>query len=588
LPHIRTVQEEQFLSESSQAFDITRSSLTGAPARPPGYVVSTPDFKKRLPPRFTAPPLPRCADSGIPRHLELWQGEARRLRRRFRVEELKDLDFHGSGGNVAGLRALFAHKFSGGSVRGWRSVMAPDEIGVELVGFGGFCAGLKKLGYAGKVGSLWKAMSQRTGNKAGLEDLEPDLARQLDALARAFYKLFPGGYKEAWAAIDRLQTGRANFEEFALLLETFPAKGGLALKTAASIDARRVFEALDATGRGILVAEDLDFLYHWGRRRLGYALPEEEAIPVPVEAEAPSKAAKAEVLPSLVDLRDFLAQSFGSAARAWRIKFDVKGVGAVTTLTFKVGCRTSGWQRPTQRIWQELLEAGEGTASFRAFDPHTAEAIDILMEAARTRLDYEQLPSELAALWTKVLDPLSTGVVSRPEFIRDTVRLGLNRDQAGLVFQALDVAGTGWVAVSEVGFLETFDTVLMNAELVAEPSAGRPSILVPEKSTRGWQNRAFAVSRDLKHRWLATAAKERFEAVTDVRSRSLRQVASTETSLIHNMSEFYLEGARRLAAANAAAEAKDSEESSEESSESSARSKGSREQSKSARTAELS
>jgi len=396
--------------------------------------------------RLAPSTLPRCAQTGMPKHLELWKKEAKQLRRRIKTEELGRLNFHGHAGDVEGFRAFLTHRY-GGSVRGWRLGMAPDKYGVRSAAFNEFNRGLKRMGYSGNALSLWREMSRGEQDAVGLEDLEPDLAAQLDQCSRRLLDRFRGGAAEAWESLQRDHAKRATFREFG----AFCDQQELAAEGEA-LDVRRIFAALDLTGRGLLTLEDLRFFDHWASWRFGVpVIPEREPRRDTEELHWSPPPREERAGPGLEDFRGYLEQNFGSLARAWRTALDLKGEGDLGPADFGKGCRSAGWRHPHGPIWRELNGIGNGFVTLRALDPGSAEALDRLNEAvAREHGDTQ-------TFWNEVVDPGGTGVISRTEFISDACRkIGVGPADARRVFAALDTANTGWVAVSEIGFLEAF------------------------------------------------------------------------------------------------------------------------------------
>merc|ERR1712232_714078 len=152
-----------------------------------------------------------------------------------------------------------------GAARGWRTAIAPDDAGVKPATKMEFCQGLKRIGFAGNGMSLWKAISKRTrGQSAGLEDLEPDLALQLDALARLWIERYERGAFEAWPELRREHTGRATLLEFATFLDDQDL-----MPDEMDLDLRRIFDVLTYNSCTTLTRDDLRFLDHWAHRRLG-------------------------------------------------------------------------------------------------------------------------------------------------------------------------------------------------------------------------------------------------------------------------------------------------------------------------------
>lgn len=519
---------------------------------------------------FKQPELPRCALIGMPRHLELWKQDVVELKQRLRDQEFAHHDFHGCGGDVDGLRAILAHKYAN-AARGWRIAFAPDELGVQPVKFNQFCMGCRRIGYSGNARALWRALSAKTsGISICLEDLEPRVSANLDEIAKGIVDLFEGGAVSAWEELVHEHALRSDFDEFEQFIheQEVLQPGDMTQK-----DMRGVFDVLDIEGRGTITCEDLCFLDHWAARRLGVPLPPRAERP-PAERErwSPPPPRKPRE-PGLEDFREHLVRKFGSMTRAWRVALDVKGCGTLRPSEFGVACRALGWLHPHEQIWQELRDAGDGMVKLRALDPETAQAFDTANENIILKF------GDIYTFWTEILDRDGSGTVSRTEFIREACdALELDRDVAKRIFAALDTADTGWIAFTEVGFLEAFDggrpsrestkpaesssqgssAVRWWDQLMAPASISQESrgnIWDPSRSSRSIQHRAAANSHAMKHRWLRQAVLERSHGSTHSLHSSLSRSLTgnltrpkSDTDIFRETNEFYREGVRLLKA----------------------------------------
>eukprot|EP00928_Gymnodinium_smaydae_P038027 TRINITY_DN26318_c1_g3_i1.p1 TRINITY_DN26318_c1_g3~~TRINITY_DN26318_c1_g3_i1.p1 ORF type:complete len:635 (+),score=75.25 TRINITY_DN26318_c1_g3_i1:100-1905(+) len=544
---------------------------------------------------LSAPPpyVPRCA--AVPEKFERWQKQAQKNLARMKEEQRSALDFHGFAGNIDGLRALLAHMHKGGSVRGWRTAIAPDEVGVQPVTFIEFCMGMKRIGYGGLAMTLWKELSKGSGgHHASLADLEPDLALHLDVVAKKWIKKYPGGAFEAWNDIRREHRGRCNYEEFFDFLieaELLPGRKG------PKVDVRRLFAALDMSGLNCVTKQDLHFLDHWAAKRLGATLPEEDIVPKEEAKPWEPPPVIPPKVPGLAEFREYLKLHYGTPARAWRMMIDVKVQGSVSPSEFGMACRQAGWKHPHGALWKELRDAGGGVACLRGLDPETCQAIELFNEAIGEK--------GVHTFWEE-LDPLHTGSISRTEFLSDTAEeYNLSAEEAALVFDCLDTQETGWITVCELGFLDAaahsgaldgglqggranagmsqsqsfISTVHSVASSKSEPTlrATRPSLSgasmtgsmkpsSPEKSltqttfasapsdkgpvwrhTRSIGRIGYLSSHLLKHRWLASESVHRH-------LYSSREVPPTEKlpwtkerDIFRSSSEFYREGVKLLA-----------------------------------------
>lgn len=409
---------------------------------------------------FVPPPVPSCAFISQERepHLVHHRKEAKKRQHAVKMEAFDFNDRHGMGGDVDGFRALLRHKY-GNAARGWRLAIAPHgdherhdhgKAGTKATLYSDLCRGLKEVGFAGNAVSLWKSLSN--GNTvAWLEDLDPKLAESLDTVAGAIADNYPaanypGGAWRAWKDLPREHLCRATADEFANfvydLLGDEPSTG---------LRIRQVFEGLCISGRGTLTQEELVFLDHWAHRRLGKPLP---APPVKKPTEEVHWSPPPPKPPHVADLQDFrrhLEQKCGSPARGWRVAIDVKAAGTISMAEFGMACRQIGFHHAHQPVYNELVREGGGSANMRGLDPATCGAIDTLIERAATAF------GSIFNLWEDVLDPDGDGICSRVEFVTAIAReIGLSGKDAGLVFTVLDVAHSGWISLSELGYLESF------------------------------------------------------------------------------------------------------------------------------------
>lgn len=398
------------------------------------------------------PPLPKCAE-GRPAHLKDYRKKSKLLRHNLKMEEFDYHDRHGGSGDIEGFRGLLRHKY-GNAARGWRIAIARHgdteghdygKAGTKATLYSDLCLGLKKIGFAGNGKTLWNRLSHGT-NVAWLEDLDPTLAESLDIVAGAISENYAGGCYQAWQDIEREHQARATAGEF----DTFLYDREL-LKAGVRVSVRQVFESLVISGRGTLTLEEFLFLDHWASRRFKTTLKEPPIIKKKEEVHWSPPPPKPAHVYGMKDFRVFLEQKFGSPARAWRVALDIKAVGHISVSEFGMGCRQMGWHHPHTALWNELVHHGGGVASLRGLDPATCSAIDTLIE--------RMLPAfgDFQNLWAEVLDPDGDGICSRLEWVKAISReIGLSGKAAGLIFTVMDVAHAGWLAFSELSFLDDF------------------------------------------------------------------------------------------------------------------------------------
>jgi len=557
---------------------------------------SAPPEKKSWEP----PPLPRCATSVSSRQ-ELNRLEAVHQRRRLLAEEYGRLDFHGFGGDVDGLRAFLAHKYSGSSARGWRIAIAPDKLGLAPVTFQEFCAGMRRTGYAGHSKSLWRALTAGK-SRVALWDFEPDLAEELDEMIQGLWTCFPNGALEAWKALRRKHVGRATWREFEDFFLDKEERELLPEDTV--VELRRVFEMLDVSGRGSISRDDFRFLDHWAQLRLGKTVEEEPVVEEPESPEPwspPPKRPPQE--PGLVEFREYCERNFGSAARAWRVALDLKGRGVLSLGDLGKGCRGMGWKHSHSHLYSELCAAGGGVATLRALDPLAGAAMDSFRAALS-----EKLHGDVYSFWSGYLDRGDCGTARLADFVSAAVQeLGVEVDAAKRVFLMLDTTCTGWIAVTELNFIHTFESSLPSLSMastltgsgkfgasgtfgstegrpnqnkmyttgassaptlrntgfssvptIRQMGATAPAFRSPSVTSRAMQHRNFAQSTMLKKRWLKDAvldhcqkaAKEQEEISKERRRQHRREVRDLcpkeYKEIFRCTSSFYLEGVRKI------------------------------------------
>lgn len=426
-------------------------------------------------------PLPRCAFYGVPARYEIGKKDAIALNQRLNIEELSRLDFHGFSGDIEGLQAFLAHKF-GCSARGWRTAIAPDKAGLLPATFSEFIAGLREIGYSGQALTLWKEISDRSsGTLAAFEDFDAGLAELLDKMSECI--MHSGGVEKMWQAIHRNHSLRVTLPEFAAFwIQTKP---GIVSRTGL----RRVFEALDMDGRGSLTFEDLHFLELWAnrnttqtRRNVDSSLPDSlkglRELPEQLSWSPPSPRIRNSQAQSLQAFMKHLELRFGSLARAWRVVLDPKGCGAVSLADFGKGCRAAGWLQAHGLLWRELAKrSSTGLVTLRTLDPDTAKALDNFKDAIKKR----SFCDDVEGFWGKHLDANNVGAVDLSQFMTAAKEvLGLSAGVARLVFTALDFANSKWITVSELLFVEAFESGL--------------SMLTQESEGQKLQKRSFSAS----------------------------------------------------------------------------------------------
>ncbi|CAK9059346.1 unnamed protein product [Durusdinium trenchii] len=576
-------------------------------------------IKSRSEPSFSIS-VPSCAEPSESVRWELQRKDALQTRYRLKKKERERLDFHGLAGDVRGFTAFLTHRY-GSICRGWRTGVAPDEMGLAPVLQSDFFMAMHKMGFTGNVLSLWKELTHGAKESCWLGDIDHKLQRGLDQLAAGLFKSYKGGARQAWEEVPKAWASRMNYAEReapkAVSLFSLPvgARSQLEKRTdprfvqwmeeqaitrprGFAVSERCLFDALDIKGVGTVTVEDFCFLDHWAHKRLKKPLPVQETAttsrwdtvsqPLPPMVKSPKKQ-------TIKDFRSYLETQFGGpggAGRAWRVAMDVKGRGALTLGEFGSACRAVGWKSDHVELFRLLKAAGQGLVRFRALDPETAEALVKFKDEAESKCRGPVLD-----FWAQVMDPGDAGAMSRSEFLKDLPKvLGMAPETLLRVFNTLDPTNTGWLAATELQYLETFEMgladfmadqehqaplllagpasnaepvlptgvlgdfkvpwqvtnrkVLSEADLLVSP-LGR-QLWAPHRSSRSFQQRALENSHMLKHRWLNETVEDRclyknFEPVQTMRSDHSRVFRKKRKDFIFRTShEFYRKGVNRF------------------------------------------
>lgn len=378
--------------------------------------------------------------------------------------------------------------------------------------------------------------------------------------------------------------------------------GDLAAEVQRSAD--RIFASLTMSDRRTMSMEEFRFLDHWALHRFGAELP----LPLSRSLQAAAREELAALstdsagqlestqqrqsqqlfAPGLAEFREHLETMFGTPARAWRTRLDLKGCGVVTASDLKEACHTVDWPYPHVPLWRELREAGGGQATVRALDPETAEAVDQLRE------EVEERHGDVATFWHEVLDTQGLGVVSRTEFVAIVGgELGLGNVAAKRVFSTLDADGAGWLAAKEFGYLDFFghgpsvreerrpgqgsaprrqsedewarDIIHhsssrdLNSRMGTTGSGwragdreGRMPLWSPASSTRSAHHRSFSFTRGAKHRFLTDKVMDRcntmseFKVVEYNRSMKTHLSSTPMKDIFRTTNEFYRQGVKKI------------------------------------------
>ncbi|CAE7576342.1 mug40, partial [Symbiodinium natans] len=311
-------------------------------------------------------------------------------------------------------------------VAAWRQGLDADADG--RLRFPEFCNACKRLGYRGKLKTLWRALDTSSVGYLTLRHIDKVADAGLDDF-RSFLEDNFRTLDDAWERVfDTDKSGRCNESRFVTSCKELKYHG----------NALRVFKWLDVSGRRDLYIDDFDIL---GLRRRSETLNPSAEQRV-LERQAKDRA-EAEAM--LGRFKLFLNQKFGNLVRAWR-HLDSDGNGRVQFTDFCQSCRHMGFQGNLKALWLSLDSSDKGEVCLDNLDP---DAVTCLLDFTRLlRVYFDDLDS----CWLAVLDPDASGRCSLEEFERACRTLGYIRD-AKQLHRYLDIHNTGVVTIDEMEVL---------------------------------------------------------------------------------------------------------------------------------------
>jgi len=320
----------------------------------------------------------------------------------------------------------YLHRNFGSVVRAWRVALDQDSDG--RLRFHEFCQGCKKIGFRGRLKTLWQALDYKGTGFVCLGDLDPEAHQVLED----FRILLEENYRTLDDVFERVldidRSGRCTLEEFL----------GACRELGWSGNARKLFQFLDLNARGAVTVDELEFLGM--RRRVLATVSAKQRI---LERQAKDRAEAGAVMGRF---RAFLGQKCGNLVRAWRTELDPAGDGKLQFTEFCGRCRQIGFLGNLKALWLSLDVDDTGYVGLNDLDP---EAI-ILFE------DFKQLIrvffADVDAAWCSILDPDGSGRSSCEEFIRACRMLGFRRDPKQL-FRYLDVSAEGNLLLKDLQVL---------------------------------------------------------------------------------------------------------------------------------------
>ena len=310
----------------------------------------------------------------------------------------------------------------------WRQGLEAKNADAKVM-FPEFCKACKRLGYRGKLKTLWRALDTNNVGYVTLGHIDKIADTGLDDF-RSFLEDNFRTLDDAWERVfDSDKSGRCHESHFVASCKHLRYPG----------NALRVFRWLDVTGRRDLFVDDFDIL---GLRRRSETLNSTNAKVA--EQRVLERQAKdhAEAEAMLGRFKLFLNQKFGNLVRAWRA-LDGSGSGRVQFTDFCQSCRQMGFQGNLKALWLSLDNADKGDVCLDDLDP---DAVTCILDFTRLlRIFFDDLDS----CWLAVLDPDASGRCSLEEFERACKVLGYIRN-AKQLHKYLDIHNTGVITIDEM------------------------------------------------------------------------------------------------------------------------------------------
>lgn len=311
----------------------------------------------------------------------------------------------------------------GSLVRAWRLGLDVENRG-QLC-FNEFCESCKRIGFRGRLRTLWKQLDSESVGYITLATLDPQTQAALDDL-RSFLEENYRTIDDAWErVIDIRRAGRVARDAF---VDASREKLGW------QGDALRVFHCLDLTQSGLTV-DQMEFI-GMRRRVIGTKSAKEKIL------ERQAKDRK-EADAMLANFCGFLVRSHGNLVRAWRRVMDPDGDGKLQFTEFCARCRDISFQGNLKALWLALDDDDTGIVELAELDP---EGFVYLQEFERLLAIFFD---DLDSAWYTMLDNDQSGRCSLDEFQDACHQLGYVRKSEQL-YQYLDVTGIGFLTLDQL------------------------------------------------------------------------------------------------------------------------------------------
>lgn len=335
----------------------------------------------------------------------------------------------------------FAHQRFGNTMRFWFHLDREEhmKLGQKL-----FLRRCDELGWRGSGYALWRYLYGDANGSLTFQELDPGAAQML-ASFQAFTRDIFGGASKSFCQLDTNRSGRINKEEFIERLKSLGCTGSLS----------RLFDLFDRNGFGVLSDGDLNFLEGWKPHPYFMTPPDFDGLDT---------------------LKSALVQHCGAPPfRAWRRMLDRHCKMRICWGHFRNACEKiqrhcrlpSGFLTTLERtasIWRALDEDCTGWASFRAFDAVGFETL------VAFKGWMEQRFGGASAAFRK-MDADASGKLKLGEMRRFVEGPHSFNGDIDLVFKSLDMNDSGSLSENEMTWLDSWDILYEELDLLATPPA---------------------------------------------------------------------------------------------------------------------
>eukprot|EP00429_Kryptoperidinium_foliaceum_P098478 CAMPEP_0176239198 /NCGR_PEP_ID=MMETSP0121_2-20121125/28750_1 /TAXON_ID=160619 /ORGANISM="Kryptoperidinium foliaceum, Strain CCMP 1326" /LENGTH=457 /DNA_ID=CAMNT_0017578683 /DNA_START=111 /DNA_END=1481 /DNA_ORIENTATION=+ len=285
-----------------------------------------------------------------------------------------------------------------------------------------------EIGYRGNLTALWKYLDGDGSGTVGIMEFHNQAAQVLAGFKAIMMDSFDDSLPDMFAALDSKRRGRLTKIEFIAAMYKVGFKG----------PAARLFEYLDKRNVGTVSEQDVAYMQRWRPPPYVFSTPDTEG---------------------LSELRRKFLDIYRTSLRVWRRCFDRNGsmsmsweefVDAVGELVRRTKLPPYS-EKALAAIWRALDADCSGSITLREWDEPSHRALSEFKQWA-DRVHGSVVKAFRALDSNSGNAKLSEGELNRAARGDDPCRADLE-----LIFEGLDVHGTGAILESGVRFLDVWD-----------------------------------------------------------------------------------------------------------------------------------